>query len=419
LVASLTFPTNALAQAYTGDLKLTTQAAVDAFNYTEVTGNLYITSVTDLSPLSRLRTVRGDLEIVDVVIDNAEGLASLQSVGGKVRFKWAAFHSFNGLSSLNSIGGSLMFEAGSLNPGGGPYVLSSLTTVGGSLSFLNCSVDRVKCPSLTRLGGNLLFEESSIGNLDDFLPNLTSVQGVLMYQVPTSSIDFLSLLTSVGELSLKEVIGLDNLDGLSAIKTISGSLTINFAPGLKNLNGLSSLTLVGGSVTVANSDSLQNIEGLSLLSSVGGTLSIDSNHQLAEFCGLWPLISGNGISGNVMIRNNAANPTVAQIIAAGPCDADRDGVPNLQDLCPASDVRPTVWVLNCDSGVPNRVSFDGCSVADRVTEVIAAAATGARNHGQVVSRAAKALNALVSQKLITANEQEAMMRCVGSSRLGR
>src|SRR6516225_8025415 len=157
LVASLTFPTNALAQAYTGDLKLTTQAAVDAFNYTEVTGNLYITSVTDLSPLSRLRTVRGDLEIVDLVIDNAEGLASLQSVGGKLRFKWAAFHSFNGLASLNSIGGSLMFEAGSLNPGGGPYVLNSLTTVGGSLSFLNCSVDLVKFPSLTRLGGNLLF----------------------------------------------------------------------------------------------------------------------------------------------------------------------------------------------------------------------------------------------------------------------
>jgi hypothetical protein len=408
-----------VAQIYTGDLKLTTQGAVDAFNYTEVTGNLYVTAVTDLSPLSRLKTVGGDLEIVDLVIDNAEGLASLQSVGGKLRFKWAAFHSFNGLASLNSIGGSLMFEAGSLNPGGGPYVLNSLTTVGGSLSFLNCSVDLVKFPSLTRLGGNLLFGESSIGNLDGFLPNLTSVQGVLMYQVPTSSLDFLSLLTSVGELSLKEVIGLDNVDGLSAMKTISGSLTINFAPGLKNLNGLSSLASVGGNVTVANSDSLQNIDGLALLSSVGGSLSIDSNHQLAEFCGLWPLLSGSGVSGNVTIRNNAANPTVAQIISAGPCDADGDGVPDLQDLCPASDLRPTVWVLSCDSGVPNRVSLDGCSVADRVTEIIAIAATGARNHGQVVSRAAKALNALIAQNLITQSELEALMRCVGSSRLGR
>ena len=30
------------AQAYTGDLELTSQAEVDAFNYTEVTGQLFI-----------------------------------------------------------------------------------------------------------------------------------------------------------------------------------------------------------------------------------------------------------------------------------------------------------------------------------------------------------------------------------------
>ena len=54
----LTAP-NAVAQTYTGNLSLTSQEEVDAFNYSEVTGSLTISGadIVDLSPLSPLTWV--------------------------------------------------------------------------------------------------------------------------------------------------------------------------------------------------------------------------------------------------------------------------------------------------------------------------------------------------------------------------
>ena len=108
-----------------------------------------------------------------------------------------------------------------------------------------------------------------------------------------------------------------------------------------------------------------------------------------------------------------------EIIAAGRCviDTDGDGVPDDQDECGSSDLRATVWILDCDSGVPNRTGSIGCSLADRVAAIIAQAATGARNHGQFVSRTARALNILVTDGLISQAEHQALMGCVGSSRV--
>ncbi len=55
-------------QTYTGNLTLSTQAAVNAFDYTKVTGDLKIIetvskSITNLNHLSKLTSVEGDLYI--------------------------------------------------------------------------------------------------------------------------------------------------------------------------------------------------------------------------------------------------------------------------------------------------------------------------------------------------------------------
>src|SRR5436190_24348986 len=85
---SITLPTPALAQIYTGDLDLPTQDAVNAFHYTEVTGNLTIGNsvspeeVKDLSPLSTLTRVGGNLILHgNEVLSNIDGLEALRSVG--------------------------------------------------------------------------------------------------------------------------------------------------------------------------------------------------------------------------------------------------------------------------------------------------------------------------------------------------
>ena len=56
LIFAFTIYFGTQAQVYTGDLTLSSQSEVDAFNYTEVTGNLTMqgSDIGDLSPLSLL-----------------------------------------------------------------------------------------------------------------------------------------------------------------------------------------------------------------------------------------------------------------------------------------------------------------------------------------------------------------------------
>jgi len=66
---------------------------------------------------------------------------------------------------------------------------------------------------------------------------------------------------------------------------------------------------------------------LSNITSVGGGLSggslgdltVESNDALNIFCGLYPLLSSNGLQGNYIVTGNLVNPTQQQIIDDGPC----------------------------------------------------------------------------------------------------
>jgi hypothetical protein len=58
-------------------------------------------------------------------------------------------------------------------------------------------------------------------------------------------------------------------------------------------------------------------------------------------------------------------------------DTDGDGLPDEVDACPASDLRPTVMIDDCDAGVPNLFFEDGCTLADLVQEALASGGTTA------------------------------------------
>jgi len=396
---NLILPTKVVAQIYTGDLELTTQAAVNAFNYIEVTGNILIgggsSDISDLSPLSRLTRVGGNLIFQsNEPLANVDGLASLHSVGGDLRFlNNLSLTDVDGLAALTTVGGTLyFFNQPSLTS---LYGLSSLATVGGSVGFAySVGVGIKGTTSLTAIGGDLSFTEVAFENLDGLFPRLTTIGGGL---------------------GITHCFALRDLNGLSVLTSVGRSVFIRDSVVLENVDGLASLTMVGGVLSVSLNPKLANMNGLSALSSVGGDVSIDENRLLDKFCGLWSLLSTGGVGGEVTITSNKFNPSVGEIIAAGPCDADGDGVPDDQDACASSDLRPTVWVLNCDSGVQNRVGSNGCSLADRVAAVIAESSINARNHGKFVSRTASALNVLVTEGLLNDNEHKSLMRCVGSS----
>ena len=390
-------------RVYTGDLDLPTQSAVNAFHYTEVTGNLTIGNsvspeeIKDLSALSTLTRVGGNLILHgNEALANIDGLNALRSVGGDLEFlNNPGLGNVDGLSALTEIGGELyFFKSYSLRNLNG---LSSLTTVGGSVGFAYGTHVGPGATALTTIGGYLTLVEVRVDGSDGLFPKLTTIGGGL---------------------GIYQAIGLRNLDGFSALTSVGAGVFLREDVELENINGLSSLTTVGGGLLLVYLPKLADLNGLSALTSVGGDVTIQFNSLLENYCDLWGLLSAGGPGGEVNIAFNAANPTVEEIIAAGPCviDTDGDGVPDDHDNCASSDLRPTVWILNCDSGVLNRADGNGCSVADRVAAIIAQSATDARNHGQFVSRTARALNVLVSDGLISQAEHQSLMGCVGSCR---
>ncbi len=90
-----------------------------------------------------------------------------------------------------------------------------------------------------------------------------------------------------------------------------------------------------------------------------------------------------------------------------PPDTDGDGVPDDMDECPNSDLSPTVVIDGCDSGVPNHLFEDGCTISDLVTEC----ADGARNHGAFRRCVSKLGNALKKDGVITPPEKDQILSC--------
>lgn len=82
-------------------------------------------------------------------------------------------------------------------------------------------------------------------------------------------------------------------------------------------------------------------------------------------------------------------------------DSDGDGIPDDQDACIFSDLRPTVIIGDNDSGVTNTLFSDGCTIAD----LIAAVLKDSKNHGQFVSGVAKLTNQLKADEAISGKDK--------------
>ncbi|HEU4887826.1 MAG TPA: PA domain-containing protein [Thermoanaerobaculia bacterium] len=92
------------------------------------------------------------------------------------------------------------------------------------------------------------------------------------------------------------------------------------------------------------------------------------------------------------------------------CDADddNDGVPDVNDVLPFSDIRPTVQIGACDSGAANGVAFpNGETVQDRINALLATNP----NHGQLVSGVNQILADAEAAGLITKAGSKAIRDC--------
>ena len=96
-------------------------------------------------------------------------------------------------------------------------------------------------------------------------------------------------------------------------------------------------------------------------------------------------------------------------------DSDGDGVPDDLDQCEMSDLRPTVVLNGCDSGVFNALLGEpaGCTIID----VIESFGEDAKNHGKFVSASAHFLEELMQVGDLAGVEKDAVQSCVGRSRI--
>jgi len=318
---------NVKAQVYNGNLLLTTQAEVNAFNYTSVTGILIISNIfsgiTNVDSLSTLTSVGMNFLISrQSNLTNLNGLSNLQSVGGVLSISdCPRLENLDGLSSLQSVG--------SLNIGGEFDGNRRLKNIDALSNLVTCnSVTIEKNDSLTNIDGlSGLTNFSSVKIVEN--KALTNIDGISGIQDPQGDVFIGSnnALTNVnGLFNLTEVGGnliiqfnptLTNLDGLSNLESVEGNMEIVGNIRLTSLLGLSDLTSVDGNLEInVNSfivgpvTGLPNLNGLENLLSVGGNLEVIANKDLFDFCGLYNLFNSGTIGGTIEIVRNGTN-TVA------------------------------------------------------------------------------------------------------------
>jgi hypothetical protein len=389
-------------QILNGSLSLTTQAQVDAFNYTTVTGTLQIydptltgairnldglseltsvgghliihdnsgfdnqlgyVGITNLNGLSNLSSVGGHLLIeFNTILSNCDGLSHLNTVGGNVFIRNNDLMDLNGLSSLKSVGGLFTVAANRITNITG---LSSLTTIGGDFSIAEKYLySSAGLSHLSSIGGTA--EISGFADLSGFSGLTTIGKNLVIRSIDATNVNGLSHLTSVGgSLSIFLNSVLTNIDGLSGLTTLKKISIGGGNPNLQNIYGLSNLTSVTGDpndpvcITIGNNDALTNVDGLVNLTSVAKNIEITANPKLSQFCGLYGLLSTNGLAGTLSIQNNLTNPTTQQIINGGACLFDEyfgDLFLTTQDEVDAFQYRRVTGFLSINEASPGAIT---------------------------------------------------------------
>ncbi|WP_276372359.1 T9SS type A sorting domain-containing protein [Chryseolinea sp. H1M3-3] len=299
-----------------GDITLTSQAEVNAFNCFEIVGRLIISGndITNVDALSSLRSVRfGGLVIENNPnLQNLDGLSSLTDVGGFVAIRIAnnpSLHEINGFSALVSAapGGIFIENNNSLTNIRG---FNALNKIGSNVY----SVMIVDNPSLVgidgftsadTIGGIVIKNNNALADINGF-SNLTTVYGLVEVANNNSlaSLKGFQKVTYVTTGSVEPAVfiehnvSLENLDGFSSLKIIEGrgaQLRIVNNAALTNINGLSSLTTIlgggrGAGFVIENNDALKNLSGLQSLATfewgIAGSLVISGNDLLENIDGL-------------------------------------------------------------------------------------------------------------------------------------
>ncbi|WP_158267581.1 T9SS type A sorting domain-containing protein [Adhaeribacter arboris] len=320
----LLYPRLLQAQIYNGPMILSTQAQVNAFNYTEVTGNLTIqgSGIYDLRPLAILTKVGGPFRVEQTSLglysipgsSSLAGLENLTSVGeGLVITNNSHLSNLAGLKNLASVAGNLVVSNNSsLSSLAGLENLTSSRAV--IISDNNSLSSLARLEKLTSVGYLAITFNGSLSSLAG-LEKLTSVGG-----------NFMS-----GDISITGNNSLNSLAGLEKLTSVGGGLTIFENYNLSSLAGMDNLTSVGRDLSINNNSNLTSLVGLEKLTSVGSDLYVRDNAKLSQCCRLLSVIQAT--EGAVNISNNATNCTSPAEIEAACTPTTITAQPNDVTVC--------------------------------------------------------------------------------------
>lgn len=355
----------------TGDVLIEDPAELGALaGCTDIPGDLEIRGpITDLTPLSELRTVAGNLIISgkthpSVVLTSLAGLENLESVGGLGLSDLGVtdLTIFNDLTELP--GGLSVWDMPALTSLEG---LHNITRVGGlSIGYSPALTDLEGLRGLQRVDTRLTLDHLEISDLAGLaaltsigdpggepvvvvlreLPQLTTAELSVAWHeahdifIDKTALTDLSLLTGAEHLEalvLRENHSLTDTLGLESLTTVDGDLSFHSNNALADLTALAALESVGR-LALTGKTWLLDLSALTSLATIDGLLVYNNAIvDLGPFPALTTLgdvtidadqISGlSGLSGlttlrSLTLRNNPALADLADLAALEHIEAD-------------------------------------------------------------------------------------------------
>jgi hypothetical protein len=280
----------------TSNYTANSQALLDLLaGCTTINGDLTISAsgITNLSSLSSLTTINGNLQIINTTnLASLNGLSNLTTINGTLSLGNTNISNLDGISNLNTVSGIGLSQNNSLTN------IQGLSNVAGIMS-----------------GAITIFQNNN-------LTNLSGLQNI----------------TQASSINITENLTLQNLNGLAGITTltnnISNTLQIQQNNALTSLDGLNNLTTFtnNGGVKIIGNQALTSIDALAQINNLILIDILDNSNlstcAIASVCSLLNVNNSNAfISGN---GTNCSSKIVVQNICTTLSSSDFELESNLK-----------------------------------------------------------------------------------------
>ena len=275
---------------------LESQESVNNFDSTlrTISGDLLIQSgafsdpIVDLSPLSNLKEIDGNLEIIgNASLEDISQFNSLTRIGGHLNVQDnTKLLYLEGFKRLTSIGGDMIFNKNPISTYVNGFI--KLEAVGGDINIASN-------PELLFING-LQSLKSLVGDL------------ILWQQPKLTAVNAFAELNQIGSsLTIGFNPQLSSLTGLAQLRAIGGDFTLLENLSFSDTSPFFALVTIGGNWDINHNAALLHLDGFVNVELVGGACWITDNESLIDCCAIKPLLAAeNAIGGEKSITNNPA-----------------------------------------------------------------------------------------------------------------